>query len=326
VFSKKDGIMPRKFDVDATPGDKLLRLFRRLLLDGRRHFLTELAGELRCSTQTVSRLVRSIAALVGEGLEEGFEQRRRWYRVRSASSAVLGQEFEEVRYLSLCRDLTARLLPEQVLRRVDSTIIQLALLMAEPGYAGNAKDGFAFFSKGRIDYSPHLESIRTLLQGAEEKKVCLVRYRAAGQTEDKERPFAPRQIVAMNGALYALGAYLAEDLSIRHLTNLAVHRISRVALTEEQHRLELPEARAATFGLPWHEPRAFRIHFTPGRAADYVRERVWADSQHMEDAKDGGLILEITTRSEPELTAWVRSFGADAAFLPASGSGKEDRP
>ncbi|MBO4300622.1 MAG: WYL domain-containing protein, partial [Desulfovibrio sp.] len=50
-------------------------------------------------------------------------------------------------------------------------------------------------------------------------------------------------------------------------------------------------------------------------AADYVRERIWAESQKMEDTEDGGVLLEITTRSEPELMAWVRSFGDKAILL-----------
>ena len=58
------------------------------------------------------------------------------------------------------------------------------------------------------------------------------------------------------------------------------------------------------------------LHQTVARshAADYVRERIWATNQQIEDCEDGGLILTLTTRSEPELRAWVRSFG-DAAVL-----------
>ena len=67
------------------------------------------------------------------------------------------------------------------------------------------------------------------------------------------------------------------------------------------------------FGLPWHEPRTFHIRVS-SNAADYVRERIWATNQQIEDCEDGGLILTLTTRSEPELRAWVRSFG-DAAVL-----------
>lgn len=308
--------MPRKIDADATPGDKLLRLFRRLMADAKRHYLSDLAAELRCSPQTASRLLRSISGAVGDSLEEGFDRRRRWYRLRTDSPLCLGRDFEELRCLSLGRKLAAPLLPEHVLQRMDSTIVQLALLMAEPGYGESSANRFAFFSKGRIDYTPHMDTIRTLLRAAEERRVCLVRYRPAGRTEEKEYRFVARQLAAMNGSLYILGVDVDKDMAILRSTHRAVHRISAVWLTEERHHLDVPEAEPGTFGLPWHEPRSFRIRFTPGRAADYVRERIWADSQEMEETKDGGLILRITTRSEPELTAWVRSFGPDAVFLP----------
>ena len=166
--------MPRKIDSDATPGDKLLRMFRRLMLDGRRHFLADLARELHCSSQTVGRLARVIGTVIGDSLEEGFASRRRWYRIRSAPSLCLGQEFEELRYLSVCRELTAPALAKEVLRRVDGSIVQLALLMAESGHAGEGR--FAFFSKGRIDYGPHLASLETLLAAAKGRRVCRARY------------------------------------------------------------------------------------------------------------------------------------------------------
>ena len=59
---------------------------------------------------------------------------------------------------------------------------------------------------------------------------------------------------------------------------------------------------------------ASKTTIASANAADYVRERIWATNQQIEDCEDGGLILTLTTRSEPELRAWVRSFG-DAAVL-----------
>ena len=47
---------------------------------------------------------------------------------------------------------------------------------------------------------------------------------------------------------------------------------------------------------------------------EVVKEQITAYDQQIEDCEDGGLILTLTTRSEPELRAWVRSFG-DAAVL-----------
>ena len=48
-----------------------------------------------------------------------------------------------------------------------------------------------------------------------------------------------------------------------------------------------------------------------------MRERIWADEQRLEDLPDGGVLLVITTCSEPELHAWVRSFGDSAELLNA---------
>lgn len=120
----------------------------------------------------------------------------------------------------------------------------------------------------------------------------------------------------MNGALYAIGAGVTEDfISVKYFTNFAIHRIQNVILTERRFDVVMPEFAPMAFGLPWHEPRTFRIGFKPGKVADYARERTWADQQRLEDLSDGGLVLEITTRSKPELMAWVRSFGDDANFL-----------
>lgn len=307
--------MPLKKDQDSTAGVKLLRMFRKLMLDGRRHFQLDLAEEFQCSPQTIIRLAGEIESVVGASLESGLENRRRWYRIRTISRSCLGLEFEELRYLSVCRDLAASTLPEQILQRVDDTIFSLSVLMADQGYAERdkvQKEQLSFFSKGKIDYSPYFSIIEKLLKSVENRQVCLVYYKAIGKEEGREHRFAPARIISMNGALYILGGTLTEDFQdIRHLMSLAVHRIQDVILTERIFDFDFPEALPGAFGLPWHEPKIFRVRFRPGKAAEYVRERIWADEQTLEDQDDGGLILQITTRSEPELMAWVRSFGEE---------------
>lgn len=311
--------MMQKFDMDSTSGTKLLRLFQKLMLDGRKHFQTELSEYLTCSKQTVMRLAAEIEGVVGTSLESGLDKHRRWYQLKDSSRSRLGLEFEELRYLSMCRDLAAPYLPEQVMSRVDESIFNLSMRMADQTYAERGKDQksrFGFFSKGRIDYSSHLEHIESLLRAVEEKFICLVDYKAAGKVKSKEHRFAPHRIVSMNNALYVLGAGVTEDFqTIRHLTSLAVHRIQDVTLTSKRVLFEIPETELGMFGLPWHEPRTFRIRFQAGKAADYVRERIWADTQEMRELEDGGLELKITTRSEPEVMAWVRSFGEEAEMV-----------
>ena len=116
-------------------------------------------------------------------------------------------------------------------------------------------------------------------------------------------------------SFYKKPAFFDDELTVRRIVSLAVHRIQDVCLTDHFSTVAVPEPSPGMFGLPWHEPRHFRIRFAPGRAADYVRERIWADEQRLEDLPDGGVLLEITTCSEPELLAWVRSFGDSAELL-----------
>lgn len=318
---------PRKHH-DDTSVQKGLRLFRKLMLDGRRHFQMDLANELECSPQTIIRLAATIESVIGASLESGLEKRRRWYQIRVVPRACCKLEFEELRYLSVCRDLAAPSLPAQIRQRIDETILNLSLHMADQDYAEREKtqtQRFAFFSKGKIDYSPHFEHIEKLSQAAEEKRVCLVRYKASGKTECREHRLAPGHMISMNGALYLLGAILTEDFNnVRHFTNFAVHRIRDVILTERVFSVDMPDSDPDAFGLPWHEPRTFRIRFTPGKASDYVRERIWASNQKMEELADGGLLLELTTRSEPELLAWVRGFGSEACLETGAGEGKRE--
>jgi predicted DNA-binding transcriptional regulator YafY len=218
--------------------------------------------------------------------------------------------------LSICRDLAGNALPEQISERIDDTILRLSMLLNDQSFANREsvqQRQFAFFSKGHIDYTPHYSNIEKLMQAAEERLICLVRYKAAGKTEVKEHRFAPGRMASMSNTLYVLGAGVTEDFrKFRHFTNLAVHRIQDVIVTDKKFVFAIPEAEPNNFGLPWHEPKTFRVSFKPGKAADYVRERIWADQQKLEEQPDGGVILKLTTRSEPEFMAWVRSFGEEA--------------
>ncbi len=317
--------MPEKMDQDSSPSVKLLRVFRKLLLNGQRHYQTDLACEFQCSAQTIIRIMADIESVIGANLEYGLDNRRKWYRISSPSPKLLGLEFEELRYLSVCRDLAAQTLPEQILSRVDDTIFNLSVQMAERGTqetASQKESLITFFSKGRIDYRAAFPFIEKLLTAIDQRRVCLVRYKAASAHTAKEHRFAPHRLISMNQALYAVGDTLAKDYAtVRHFLNIAIHRIQHVVLTDKTFSIDFPKVDGGNFGLPWHEPRTFRIHFKAGKAADYVSERIWSDSQKIEKQDDGSVILQITTSSEPELMAWVRSFGEAAKLLSPHNDG-----
>ena len=265
------------------------------------------------------RLITEIEGVIGANLVTGLEKHRRWYQIRSISRNMLGLDFEELRYLSVCRDLAAPYLSEEVKSRIDNSIFNFSMLMADREFAEREKLQKRWISccaKGWIDYTPYFGFLDKLTQAMEEKLICLVRYRSLANRTIKEHCFAPSRIIAMNNALYALGAVLTADFTeIRFMTNFAVHRIRDVILTDKKWNFQFQDEDMSTFGLPWHEPRKFRIRFNAGRVAEYVSERRWSGKQKIRKQPDGSIVLEMVSRSEPEVRAWVRSFGGEAELL-----------
>lgn len=305
--------MPPKLDPDTTPGVKALRLFRKLLLDRRRHYQTDLAVELQCSPQTVGRLANEIETVIGTALHSGLDKRKRWYQYIVNDGRSLGLDYEELRFLSICREMASGILPDPVLKRVDASLRHLALHMADPNNISPQKH-FSFNAKGRIDYTPQAEHIEKLITAADQGLCCEVTYRAPGREKPKEHLFVPARIVAMNNALYVVGFIVdADTCTPERPCNMAIHRVQHLTTTGMRIRQPLPQIDEAGFGLPWHEPRTFCIRFSP-KVADYVREREWAVDQRIETMDDGSIKLTLTTCAEPELKAWVRGFGEDAAF------------
>ncbi|MDE5832823.1 MAG: WYL domain-containing protein [Desulfovibrio sp.] len=310
--------MRPKLDADATTAEKALKLYQKLLLDGRRHYQRDLAEWLNCSPQTIIRLIADIESVAGACLVSGLDKRRRWYQIKSVSRNRLGLDFEELRYLAICRDLAAPYLPEEVKERVEHSLFNFSMLMADQEFAEREKiqkNQFAYCAKGWIDYSPFFGILEKLVEAVDENKVCLVRYKAPGG-QIREHRLAPRRLVAMNNALYVLGAGLTEDFAkVKHLICLAIHRIQAATLTDRTTDFRIPAENLDMFGLPWHGPQKFRIKFRAGKASDYVEERHWSIIEKKMRDEDGGLILEMVSRGRPEVEAWVRSFGEHAELV-----------
>lgn len=308
----------RKMNEDASKGCKLLTLFKKLFLSSRKHYLADLASELECSKQTVSRLICDIEEVFGNNLLQGFDGGRKWYRLASVSSKrFLPAELEELRYLTLCREIADPYLPDQAKERIDGSIFRFSMLLAEQGDDAHGKtefQNFKFYPKGRIDYSPYMNIIEDLTKAIEGKYICEIKYRTPGN-QSRSHLFVPAKIAVLNGGLYALGATFQDDRKTKsHLITFAVHRVEALTVTKDSVDYEFPPYTSCEFGLPWHEPRTFCIIVDPS-AAEYVRERIWADRQTLTELEDGSVRLEITTRSESELRSWVGGFLGKARIL-----------
>lgn len=311
--------MARKKDLDVSAGQKLLKMYHILLSENKRHYQSDLAKILNCSAQTIIRLALEIEQSFPECYNSGKEKNRRWYSLQSNRKNTLGLNYQELRYLSLCRDLSKPFIPPEIGKRVDQTLLQLSFLLLELDSQEyfESSNSIAFFSKGKIDYSEKVNIIEDLLKCIENKSFCHIHYIASGNKQGKNHYFVPKKLIAMNHALYVYGALSNNNATeLRYSTCLAIHRIQKLDFINQKVSISIPDPieNKTMFGLPEHEPRTFSIQFTQS-AASYVKERIWSDEQKIEEIENGEIILTITTSSERELRSWVRGFGEQAKMI-----------
>ncbi|WP_278514758.1 WYL domain-containing protein [Succinivibrio dextrinosolvens] len=303
--------MQKRYDEDSSAGQKLLRLFRKLLTVKGKHTLSALAKELHCSPQTVIRLISEIENCVGDDLETGKEKNVRWYSLNSRTKNILNLDSNELRCLSLCRDMAEPYLTDEDKKRTDDTLLRISMMLADINNSSEKKYSYAFYYKGRIDYSAFIDQIQDLEYAIQKSLVCKLRYKKPNEEEISLIDFAPSQFICHNNALYILGT--KTDNSLRQpvkQVSLVVHRILHVNITDIPVSFSLDKTDGTDFGLPWdQEAHKYELTLKKGRASNYVKERIWCENQKLQELENGDLHIEFISRSSYEVYAWFRSFG-----------------
>lgn len=308
---------------DATAGMKLLGLYWLLLFTGRAYSLPDLAARLKCSKPAVLRLMDQIEVSGWADVETWIDERdrKRWYKLRAPRQRPqVSLDLEDIQGLLLCRDMVWHFLPPSLRQNVSKAIGHATVLMPDPSQRKLATSGLAGTrTKGGVDYSGKGELVADLLKAMRAGKVCRVVYRRPGAKKDKHYYWAPFRLLAHRDALYALGWHLWEDAvppEVHEIT-LALHRIKELVVTARGYKNKASHNCAeepVAFGLIEGEQFRVRVAFSPG-AACYVSERVWSQDQKLEPHPDGGLTLEFSSTSWPEVVSLVLSFGDQAKAL-----------
>jgi len=174
-------------------------------------------------------------------------------------------------------------------------------------YLSRIQDLFAVRPEPWKDYSKKKDVIAGLIDATLHQRRARLEYYSLSSRRTKSYTVDPYRVVYHHGGLYVY-ARVAEYEEVR---TFAVERIRRLELLEQS--FEIPKdfdlgayARGA-FGITGGRPENVELHFAAA-AADYVRERVWHESQSLEERPDGGVVLRMSVAPGPELQAWVKGF------------------
>ncbi|SPT67591.1 Uncharacterised protein [Anaerobiospirillum thomasii] len=320
--------MPKKIDQGATATIKLLRLFRILLADDSKHFLSDLAHTLNCSSQTVLRLMADIESEVKGNLETGIEKGKRYYRLTSYMAEQLDINAQELRFLSICTDLSSQYVPCHIKKRLTSSIFEMAIQLTAIADRDNIDkvEHFGIIKKGYIDYGPHFQTIHSIIRAMRKQSLLNITYKKVGERELNEYNYVPVRLVSMNNTLYTLGHYYdLKQHSFTHPICFLVHRIHSVESKGHRDGVEsLPKIELKGMGLPIDDPKLYIIEFKDPKIIDFVSDRIWADKQKITFVDDKTMHLELISQSEKEVLSFINSFGPGNARLISATLVKED--
>ncbi|MDD2390204.1 MAG: WYL domain-containing protein [Desulfobacterales bacterium] len=314
--------MAEKRDLYRSYGQKLISLFVRLMFSGERYSLTELSRFLDCSKQTVIRILNDIRMAYGVDIEETFQGNRKYYRIKRPSSPlpVIPLTEVEIRTLQMCRDFTEHLLGKPLYEEATRALLKSRALLPDDGNVFASH--FAAFRPGTIDYAPQHRMIRTLIEAMDKKAVCRLTYQAITGKAAKIFFIKPLKLFSQRDTIY-LHAQLARTPGERYRSPkfdplLAVHRMKDVELTdrafEPPENFDFEKSFNSHFGVVKEKPFTVEVEFA-GWSACYVAERIWSPDQKITKKDEDTIILTFTAASEPELTAWLLSFGEDARLI-----------
>ncbi len=318
--------MQIKKDPDASYGEKLIRLFARLLFTGRRYTLAELARSLACSKQTVLRLIDDITGGYGVPIRDEIRGNRKYVWIERceacAEPAALLTESEH-RTLQMCRAFTEHLLGGETYREVERALEKSARHLP-PGVEPEG-GGFGVLRSGVIDYTAQEGILRTLIEGLDRRRVCEIAYRSLGADAAKVFRIKPLKIFAHRESVY-VHARKARMPGKPYRTPkfdplLALHRFESVTLTDTPFRrpagYDFEKVMNRGFGV-WNQKRFRVVMDLTGWAAALAGERTWSPDQTIEKRGDATR-LSFWSTSEPEVASLVLAFGAHARLVkPAS--------
>jgi predicted DNA-binding transcriptional regulator YafY len=303
-------------------GEKLISLFARLLFSKESYSLTELSVMLDCSKQTVMRLVNDIRMAYGVDIEESTVGNRKYYRLvtKGKSTPVIPLTASELNALHMCKTFTAHLLGESFYNEATRALEKTIPLSA--GEANLPSRHFASFSTGTIDYTPHQENIRALIEAMNAKKICRITYQAIMQKKAKTYHVKPLKIFSYRDTLYLHARLAKEPGKVYRPPDfdplLAIHRFKKVEMTdlcfEYPADYDFNEVFDRSFGLVKDDYFEVEIEFQ-GWAADYVAERTWSPDQKITKVSDDKIRITFSASSEVELIAWILSFGEEAKVI-----------
>ncbi len=185
-------------------------------------------------------------------------------------------------------------------------------------YLARIQDLFSARPDPWKDYSKKQDVIVSLIDATLHQRQVEIAYFSFNSRRTKAYALDPYRLVYFHGGLY-LYARAHEYGEVR---TFAVERIQKIEVLDQEFEVpadfNVSEYARGAFGIAGGKPEAVELVFD-AEMAGYIRERVWHESQRLEDRPDGSIVLRLHVAPGWELKSWIKGFLPHARVVqPAS--------
>ena len=168
------------------------------------------------------------------------------------------------------------------------------------------------------DYARFREMIQRAEEAAREQRTLEIVYYTMSRKQESRRRVDPYRIWFFNGTFYLIGfCHRRGEVRIFALDRIRMLSVTQASF-EVPEDFDLEAFLRPSLGVFQGEPVRVRVWFAP-EAAGYIREKVWHESQEIQEQGDGSVVFEAEVAGLDEIRFWVLGWGSLAEVLEPEG-------
>jgi predicted DNA-binding transcriptional regulator YafY len=277
---------------------------------GRYTTAADLAGQYGVTERTIRRDIEALQEAGFPLYDDRVDGRKVWrlvegYQQRLTQSFTLA----ELAALYFGKNMLSFLGGAPFAQDLESAFgkIKEALPARSLPYLARIQELFSARPDPTKDYSQKQDVIAGLIDAILHQRRARIAYFSFNSKRTKSYTIDPYRLVYYRGGLY-LYARAHEYAEVR---TFAVERVQAIEVLDEEFEIpadfNVSEYARGAFGIAGGKPETVELLFAP-EMAGYIRERVWHESQRMEDRPDGSVLLVLQVAPGWELKSWIKGF------------------
>ena len=301
-------------------GDQLARqwmILQELLVSRHGNSAADLADSIQCNPRTIYRDLEALQSAGFPIYSEKVGAKSLWSLLDTMKHQMpLPVTLTELMALYFSRDML-KVFKDTVFYDSLESLFQKTRKTLPPEsikYLDKVQQTLHVSHKPYREYARFKEIINQVNEAAVSKRTVEIVYFSMTGKKETRRLVDPYKVWFFNGTFYLIGLCHKRG----EVRMFALNRIKMLHLTKEKFEIpedfNLEDFLRPSFGLYQGEPVIIKIRFSP-EIAEYIREKIWHESQEIEEQEDGSVIYQVEVAGTEEIKHWVLSWGGKARVL-----------